>query len=309
MTTRDPEQIVIAANGGVAIAPVGTTLPTTAGDALDAAFADLGYISDAGVIVGNKIDSTGLPAWQSLADVRRIITKAEFTAKFDLLQWNKNTLPLAFGGGLFTDHGNGEWEYALPAPGEQTDLAMVIDAQDGNNNYRIVLPRVTLSDLGDINFLRSDAAKLPITIAALAGDDGRPARVYGKEGGSGTGSVYTPTILHAASDGDTPSASDGAIGDVFEDKGATSTKVYIKTASAWGTGTATGVGVASLAFADVDPTTTPPASSSDGQLLLVPAGRTYALFFHENTAAGWTDLSKTLAVPANAPIYPDGNTG
>lgn len=306
---RDPQEIVIAANGGVYIAPVGTTLPADADSPLDTAFVDTGYIDENGVNVSNKVETTGLPAWQSLSDVRVIVTSQTFTAKFALMQWNKATLELAFGGGLYTDHGNGAWEFALPKPGEQAEYAMVIDALDGANKYRIILERTTLSDLGDIPFLRTGASKLPVTVTALAGSDGRAAKIFGhdQQGTGGGGPAYTPTMLKATdgggSSGDAPAAGAGAAGDIYDDEAG---KVYVKGVSAWGTAIPLGFTPAAITPAEVDPTVTPPASAADDEAIFVPDGRAYKVFHYTHSA--WTDAHKTVAVPAGAPIYPTGAT-
>jgi hypothetical protein len=178
----DATETVIAANGSVSIAPVGTTLPTDAETALDTAFKDLGYISEDGVTFTPSIETDGLPAWQSLAPIRIFLTAYTIEVAFECLQWNADTLPLFFGGGEFTDAGDGTWTYLLPKPGELRELTLVIDGQDGDRTYRIVLDRVMLSDAGDLTFLRSDAAKLPVTVTALAGTtESRPGAIYANE--------------------------------------------------------------------------------------------------------------------------------
>lgn len=187
MTSRDAGQIPVASNGDVNIAPLGTALPTDVSAPLDAAFRQLGYISEDGVTVSNSVDSEGLPAWQSSQPVRTLVTGSEVTSSFELMQWNDVTLPFAFGGGTFVDNGNGTWSYPLPMPEERTEFACVIDAFDGTRAYRIVFPRVTVSDLGDISFTRSDAAVLPVTITANPDDSGRAGYLYGNDGTGGAG--------------------------------------------------------------------------------------------------------------------------
>ncbi len=176
---QNANESVIAANGAVYIAPEGTTLPGDASTAPDAAFKDLGYISEDGVTFTPAIESDGLKAWQSLQAIRTFLTAYDITAAFTMLQWNQDTLELAFGGGQFTDNGDGTWDYLFPKPEERVPVAMVIDGVDGNRKYRIVLDKVELTDTGDVTFLRSDAAGLEVTVTALAGlTDGRPGAIY-----------------------------------------------------------------------------------------------------------------------------------
>lgn len=179
MTARNADEIVVASNGDVFVAPVGTTLPTTAEGALNVAFMALGYITEDGVTFTNSVESEGLPAWQSMQPVRTLVTGQEITASFGLMQWNEDTLKFAFGGGVYTDEGDGEFSFLLPLPEEREEFACVIDAVDGNRVYRLVFPRVTVSDLGDIQFTRGDAAALPVTVTANPDATGRAGYIYG----------------------------------------------------------------------------------------------------------------------------------
>ena len=49
--------------GAVSRAPLGTALPTTAAAALNEAFKNLGYISDAGMVNSGAISNTAIKAW------------------------------------------------------------------------------------------------------------------------------------------------------------------------------------------------------------------------------------------------------
>lgn len=176
---RDPNDIVIAGNGDVNLAPVGTILPTNADDALDAAFSALGYVSEDGVTFSPNTSTEGIPAWQSLVPVRTVVTDSDFQLSFELMEWTENTLIAAFGGGLYTDNGDGTWDFQFPLPEEIGEFAMVIDALDGPRKYRLVFERVQLESTGDVTFQSSDDAGLPTVMRALAGANGRPGVIYG----------------------------------------------------------------------------------------------------------------------------------
>lgn len=176
---NDADNVVVAANGFVATAPVGSTLPTDATTALDAAFTELGYINEDGVSFAPDVTIDDLPAWQSLSPIRTLLTNYIIEVSFGLMEWIEDNLKLAFGGGVFTDNGDGTWDYLLPLPGERAPFAMVIEGQDGANRYRIVLDRVELSDTGEVTFQKGDASQFPVTVRALAGAGGRPGAIYG----------------------------------------------------------------------------------------------------------------------------------
>lgn len=174
------ENVVVAANGAVYLAPAGTTLPTDATTALNVAFVELGYVGEDGVEFAPEITVEGVPAWQSLSPIRNLLTEYALTATMTLLEWKKETLELAFGGGVFTDNLDDTWDFLLPAPGEQDVYAMVIEGHDGAERYRIVLDRVQLDSTDAIVLNKGEAAGLPVTVKALAGlTAGRPGAIYG----------------------------------------------------------------------------------------------------------------------------------
>jgi len=176
----DADNVIVAANGKVFLAPDATPLPTDATTALNVAFVELGYVSDDGVEFTPEVTVEGIPAWQSLAPIRNEITEYALTAEMTLLEWKKQTLELYFGGGVFTDNLDDTWDFLLPKPGEQAVYAMVIEGHDGIERYRIVMDRVQLDDNGGLTFNKGVAAGLPVTIKALAGlTEGRPGAIYG----------------------------------------------------------------------------------------------------------------------------------
>ena len=72
-------------SGAVFAAPVGSTLPTAVGTTLDAAFKELGYISEDGLTNGNSPESTTIKAWGG-DTVLTIQTSKEDTFGFTLIE-------------------------------------------------------------------------------------------------------------------------------------------------------------------------------------------------------------------------------
>jgi hypothetical protein len=174
----DVGEVVVAANGGVFIAPTGSTMPTDATSALDAAFGELGYISEDGVNFGMEQSRDPLNAWQSASPIRYLQSSREFMASFELMQWNEDTLLLAFNGGQFTDNLDGTWDFDLPLPEEDAEFAMVIEAIDGVYKSRFVFERVTMTELGEIPLQRGDSANFPVTVKVLTQANGRPGAIF-----------------------------------------------------------------------------------------------------------------------------------
>lgn len=164
---NDADEIVIAANGTVRVAPVGTAEPTTPTEAPAAAWVDLGYITEEGATFTDSKEIEDILAWQSFYPVRKIVTGKEAAVSFSLRQWNEATIPLAFGGGAVTNPTTGVWRYAPPSPEDIDERALMLDWQDGDKNYRLIIPKGLVTDAVETNLVRTDSAVLPISFAAI----------------------------------------------------------------------------------------------------------------------------------------------
>lgn len=173
MPWNDAAELVIAAGPGsqAYVAPVGTTLPTSPTASLNAAFAGLGYISEDGVALGSALEIGEHRAMQSRQTIRRTITEQNVSLGFALLQWNEETVPLAFGGGEVTAV-TGGYRYDFPSDEEPDERSLVVDLVDGDRVTRIVIPRGMHTQDVEATFTRSDPAELPVGFNALTPDDG-----------------------------------------------------------------------------------------------------------------------------------------
>lgn len=167
------DEIVVGADGTVNVAPVGTAGPTDIVTALDAAFVDLGYVSEDGIEMTPGMDITEVPAWQSFYAVRRIVTSRSFDLGFELLQWNETSLVLAFGGGTVATAA-AVHTYSPPSPEVIDYRALVVSWADGTKDYRLHVPKVLVTDTSAINVNRSDAAGISLTFSVQATDGSDP---------------------------------------------------------------------------------------------------------------------------------------
>lgn len=166
---NDADNIIIGANGKVSVAPVGTALPATIDAALNAAFKEVGFLSEDGVTPTSSKTIEGVPVWQSIYHARRFVTEAEFRLAMVLREWNPITVPLAFGGGEVVEspEDSGSYRYDPPDASAIDERAMVVDYVDGDYNYRFVVARGNVSEDVETQIARAGASDLPITFAAL----------------------------------------------------------------------------------------------------------------------------------------------
>lgn len=172
----DTDEIVVGANGAVYVGPVGTTGPTDIATALNAGFLNLGYANEDGVTITPGMDLNEIRAWQSFYPVRRNVTNRTLEIGVSLLQWNEETIKLAFGGGsVATTAGPpAYYTYTPPDPEDLDYRAMVLTWIDGTKDYRLHIPKVLVTDVGDIPINRSDPSGLQLTFALEATDGVSP---------------------------------------------------------------------------------------------------------------------------------------
>lgn len=156
-------ETVIAANGGVYVATVGTSFPATVTTTPGAGWTDLGFITEAGVKVKPKLEVASFGAWQSAYKIRSVVTGRDITIGFTLRQWNEVNLVLALGGGAVS--GSGPYTYTPPAIGAALiERAVLVRWQDGSKNYDLRILRAMPVDLAEFGLMRTGMADLGITL-------------------------------------------------------------------------------------------------------------------------------------------------
>lgn len=172
---NNPNETLVAGTGQAYVAPVGTALPAGPSTALNAAFVGLGYHTEDGVSINQTPSIIEHPAWQSKVAIRRERDTIEFAVTFALLQFNEETVKLAFGGGSVAAVSGG-YRYNPPQADEAIDeRSLIVDVNDGSEVTRIVVPRGSVTEAVDVALTRSAMAQLPITFKALQPADGSKA--------------------------------------------------------------------------------------------------------------------------------------
>lgn len=151
--------------GAVYHAALGTTLPTSTSATLTD-FAELGYVSDAGLVNSGAISNTAIKAWGG-DTVLNIQTDKADTFQFTLIEvLNVDVLKVIFGdsnvtGTLATgitinvnsdEQEDGEWVF---------DIAM----RDGAAK-RVVIPCGKITAIGDVTYSDSAAVGYQVTVSA-----------------------------------------------------------------------------------------------------------------------------------------------
>lgn len=173
---QNASAIPIAGNGRVHIAPVGTTLPSDHSTALNVAFVELGIITEDGATLRDEKTREPIGGWQSLYPYKYVTTDSSASIAFTLRQWDKATVPLAFGGGAITSVTGppAHFLYTPPAPSALYERACVVEWDVDTYKFRLIIPKVMPTEALETNLTRNDAANLPITLSVLGTDGTSP---------------------------------------------------------------------------------------------------------------------------------------
>lgn len=184
--------------GAIMSAPSGTALPASLAASLSG-YNDAGYVDATGLAVMQA------GTWNSVTDwggdvVRRFLTTFVSTLTFTYVELN----PVS--AGVFFGPTNVTTRSATSTTGVQMDIAVnglecpkqsfVFNLKDGaTKKARIVVPLGQPTDRGQVNFTRTGAVSLPVTIQTYPDSLGNLIWIYTEDG------VYTgtavPTILSA----------------------------------------------------------------------------------------------------------------
>ena len=167
--------------GAIFVAPVGTPLPTDVTTALNAAFKDLGYVSDSGVTNGTSLESKTIKAWGG-DNVLNIQTSKDDTYKFTLIEiLNEFVLKLVYG----SDNVSGDLDNGLSIAinnNELDEVSIVIDTiLRGGVLKRSVVPIGKVSNVGDIVYNDSDPVGYETTLTCTADSSGNTHYEYMKK--------------------------------------------------------------------------------------------------------------------------------
>jgi len=165
------------ATGALFVAPAGTTLPTNATDALDGAFAGLGYVSEDGLVNGVETDVEDVFAWGGDNVLSDQTTFAEMFT-YNLIETNVEVAKLYYGednvvvdGDNITIKANSK---PLPKIVFVAELVLT-----GNRIKRIVVGNGKIVDRsGEITYVDGEPVAYPINLKAFPDTDGDTHKEY-----------------------------------------------------------------------------------------------------------------------------------
>lgn len=174
-----------ATTGAILDAPVGTPLPKSAIEALDAKFASSGYITSDGVKVATDRKTSDITDWSG-STVRKLLQSFDGTISWSEMQMSVESLRHAFGASAVKEakannqHGN---QVSLELSASMPEArSWVFKMKDGKARMLIVVPNGQVTDVDSLTFNSSDAIALPVTLSCYPDATGVSIYIYTDDG-------------------------------------------------------------------------------------------------------------------------------
>lgn len=168
--------------GAIYRAPLGTALPTDATTALAQTFVDMGYISEDGVTNSNGPETEKIRAWGGQT-VLIVSTDKPDTFQLTFLEsLNANVLETVYGENNVTEDTGAGTISVVANAAALTDHVYVMDlAMRDGALKRIVIPKGSLSELGDIVYKDDEAVGYEVTLDCMPDAQGNTHYEYIKQ--------------------------------------------------------------------------------------------------------------------------------
>lgn len=166
----DPDNILVPGTAALYLAPVGTAMPANETSALNAAFRDVGLTTPDGTRLRTNPSFTDIRSHQSNYPTRTIKTADEAQVTVVLQEFSGENLIAALGGGTLTTVSTGHFKYTPPATTDFSEVAAVLEWVDGDDIFRMLIPRAQVRSGIDVALNKTSEAQLTLTLNCIGGD-------------------------------------------------------------------------------------------------------------------------------------------
>lgn len=171
--------------GGILAAPLGTVAPTDSTTAPDVSLVPHGYVGEDGLSMTTERSTEKIRAWGGDA-VRVVQTEHDVTFGFTLLETSEATAKAVFGDDNVTltaaDSTNGGRLDITVTSDALPEKLWVFDMKDGAKKVRVVVPHGQITEVGDTEFVHSNATGYECTLEAFPDENGVKCYIYSDDG-------------------------------------------------------------------------------------------------------------------------------
>lgn len=161
--TLTSANVRVAVTGVVSVAPTGTAIPTSSSSALNAAFKDLGYTDDSGVVEVRERTITDITAWQLSTVVRSVVTDGKFLLKFTMIETTLPGLETFYGATVASQTAtDGRIDVVPTSTGGRK--VWNVDVVDGAEVKRILVESGEVTEVGEVTHVSGSQISYPITV-------------------------------------------------------------------------------------------------------------------------------------------------
>lgn len=164
--------------GAIYRAPLGTTVPTTATETLNAAFKAMGYVSADGLTNANSASTSNIKAWGGDTVLVTQSDKTD-TLAFTLLEvLSKDVLSAVHGSANVTGSLTDGIAVEVNADLQEEAIWVIDMIMRGNVAKRIVAPDAVISAMADVVYKDDEAVGYGVTLTCLPDSDGNTHYEY-----------------------------------------------------------------------------------------------------------------------------------
>lgn len=166
------------ASGAIFVAPAGTALPSNATSSLNAAFKNLGYVSEDGLVNNIETDTENVNAWGGDLVLSGQTTWGEmFTT--NLIETNQAVLETLYGAGNVSVDGSGNITLKVNSKTLPNIVVVFELVMTGGRVKRIVLGNAQIVDRsGEISYVDGEPVAYPAVFNAYPDTDGDTHKEY-----------------------------------------------------------------------------------------------------------------------------------
>jgi hypothetical protein len=161
----DSSKVRVAVTGEVLMGLTSATAPTGTGGTTTG-FTGLGFVSEDGVTETRDRSSDDIKAWQNAATVRTVVTDANLTYTFTLIETKKETVELYYGATVTEAVSDGSFVIVPSNTGGRKSF--IIDVVDGSELIRTYIPQGEVTEVGDRVYASGEPIGYEVTITAYA---------------------------------------------------------------------------------------------------------------------------------------------
>lgn len=155
----------VAGSGEISVGATTALAPTDTGS-VPTGFAGLGYLSEDGFTESRERSIEDLKGWQNGTTVRSVVTDANLTYSFTMIETNKDTVELFYGTTVTQSATEGNYVIVPAETGGRKSF--ILDVIDGDNLKRIYVPQGEVTETGEVQYAGGQPIGYEVTITTYA---------------------------------------------------------------------------------------------------------------------------------------------